>query len=87
MKFNTIMARAGFSYYGNPYADSELKASRMFASAGVGYRNKGFFVDLTYVQGLVKDVNFPYRLGDKANTFANVKGTNGTALITVGTKF
>ena len=87
LKFNTVMARAGFSYYGNPYADSELKARRMFGSAGVGYRNKGFFVDLTYVQGLLKDVNFPYRLADKANTFANVKGNNGTALLTVGTKF
>lgn len=87
LKFNTIMARGGFSYYGNPYADSELKARRMFASGGVGYRNKGLFVDFTYVQGLLKDVNFPYRLADKSNTFANVKGSSGTAMITVGTKF
>ncbi len=87
LKFNTLMARAGFSYYGNPYTDSELKAKRMFVSGGLGYRDKGFFVDLTYVYGLVNDVNFPYRLSDKANTFANVKGMNGTALLTVGTKF
>ena len=87
LKFKTLMARGGFSYYGNPYADTELKASRMYLSGGLGYRDKGFFVDLTYIYGMQKDVNFPYRLSDKANTFANVKGTNGTALITVGTKF
>ncbi|MBE7169903.1 MAG: aromatic hydrocarbon degradation protein [Williamsia sp.] len=87
LKFKTLMVRGGFNYYGNPYADSELKASRINLSGGLGYRNKGFFVDLTYVYGIQKDVNFPYRLADKANTYASVKGTNGTALLTVGTKF
>ena len=87
LKFKTLMARGGLSYYGNPYADSELKASRMFISGGLGYRDKGFFVDFTYVYGIIKDVNFPYRLADKANTFANVNGNNGTVLLTVGTKF
>ncbi len=87
LKFNTIMARLGFSYYGNPYKDSELKGSKMYVSGGLGYRNKGFFVDLTYVYGMQKDVNFPYRLSDKANTFANIKGTSGNIAITGGIKF
>lgn len=87
LKFNTIMARAGFSFYGNPYADSELKADKKFISGGVGYRDKGVFVDLTYVHGLQKDINFPYRLADKANTFAAVKGNGGNVLMTVGFKF
>jgi len=87
LKFNTIMARAGFSYYGNPYADNELRADKKFISGGVGYRDKGVFVDLTYVHGLQKDINFPYRLSDKANTFAAVKGNGGNVLMTVGFKF
>ncbi len=87
LKFNTIMARAGFSYYGNPYADSELKADKKFISGGLGYRDKGVFVDLTYVHGLQKDISFPYRLADKANTFAAVKGNGGNVLMTVGFKF
>lgn len=86
MKFNTLAARAGFAYYGNPYQDTELKANKMLVSGGVGYRNKGVFVDLTYVQNISKDVNFPYRLAGKANTFATLNETGGTVLVTVGFK-
>jgi hypothetical protein len=87
LKFETIMARAGFAHYGNPYADKELKAGRNFASAGVGYRDKGLFLDLTYVYAMQNDVNFPYRLSDKANTFAQTKINGGTIMLTAGIKF
>jgi hypothetical protein len=87
LKFNTIMVRAGGAYYMSPYRDKELQANRLFLSGGLGYRNKGIFVDLTYVQGFTQDVNFPYRLADKANTFATVKESSGTILLTVGFKF
>lgn len=87
MKFNLLMARAGIAYYSTPYKDSELKADRLFLSAGTGFRNKGFFVDLTYVMGFSRDVNFPYRLSDKANTAATLKETGGTVLLTAGLKF
>ena len=86
LKFNTIMARLGFAYATTPYRQTELKANRMFISGGVGYRNKGIFIDLTYVQNMIKDVNFPYRLADKANTFATLKDNGGTVLVTVGFK-
>lgn len=88
LKFNTIMTRLGFSYYGSPYEDSEnLKGRRMNVSGGLGYRNKGYFVDLTYVHALNKDVSFPYRLGDKPNTFAETKETSGGLMLTLGVKF
>ncbi len=87
LKFNTMMVRAGLAYYTSPYSDNSLKADRLFASAGLGYRNKGFFVDLTYVQGFTRDVNFPYRLSDKSNSFATLKQTSGTVLMTFGIKF
>jgi hypothetical protein len=86
LKFNTIMARAGFAHYGNPNKESELKASRNYISGGLGYRNKGVILDLTYVYGLQKDVNFPYRLGDKANTYAMVNGNSGNVVLTAGFK-
>jgi hypothetical protein len=87
LKFNTIMGRLGFAYYSNPYKDKELKANRVLLSGGVGYRNKGVFVDLTYVYAISKDVNFPYRLEDKANTFATIKEQRGNIVATVGFKF
>ena len=87
LKFKTIMTRLGFALFGNPYKETSLKARRMNLSGGLGYRNKGIFVDLTYVHNLNKDVNFPYRLTDKANTFADIKDSNGNVLLTVGFKF
>lgn len=87
LKFKVIMARLGFAYYGSPYKDKELKARKMNLSGGLGYRNKGIFVDLTYVHRLNRDVNFPYRVNaPRANTFATIKDNGGTALLTVGFK-
>ncbi|MEP6677488.1 MAG: aromatic hydrocarbon degradation protein, partial [Ferruginibacter sp.] len=87
LKFNVIMARLGFAYYTNPYKDAELKANKMLLSGGLGYRNKGMFIDLTYVHNISKDVNFPYRLEDRPNTFASVKDTRGSVTATLGFKF
>ena len=87
LKFNTIMARLGFAYYTNPYKDAELKAHKTLVSGGLGYRNKGIFIDLTYVYAMSKDVNFPYRLEDRANTFAIVNNNRGNIVASVGFKF
>jgi hypothetical protein len=86
LKFNTIMGRLGFAYYGNPYKDPALKANRILISGGAGYRGNGMFIDLTYVYSINKDVNFPYRLEDKSNTFASVKDQRGNLVLTVGFK-
>lgn len=87
LKFKIIMARLGFAYYGSPYKDKALKAGKMNLSGGLGYRNKGIFVDLTYVHRLNKDVNFPYRVNaPRANTFATIKDNGGTVLLTFGCK-
>jgi hypothetical protein len=87
LKFNVIMARLGFAYYGDPYKDAPFKANRMLASGGLGYRNKGFFVDLTYVYNMIKDANSPYRLSGQDNTYAVVKQQQANIVATVGWKF
>lgn len=87
LKFNVWMTRLGFAYQTNPYRDNALKASRALVSGGVGYRNKGFFADLTYVHQMNRDVNFPYRLQDKANTFADQRFRVGQVMATLGVKF
>ena len=79
--------RLGGAYYGSPYADKSLKADRIMASGGVGYRNKGFFIDLTLSETFNTDVNFPYRLNDKANVFAETKNNRANILATIGFKF
>ncbi|MFZ4056786.1 MAG: OmpP1/FadL family transporter [Ferruginibacter sp.] len=87
LKFNVWMTRLGFAYYTNPYKDAALKANRMLLSGGLGYRHQGFFIDLTYVHAFQKDVNFPYRLQDKSNTFAVQKSQVGNIVATLGIKF
>jgi hypothetical protein len=86
IKFNTLMLRAGLAYYTSPYKDHTLTADRLFLSGGIGYRNKGFFVDLTYVMGYTRNIDVPYRLADKLNTYASLKETGGTAMLTFGIK-
>jgi hypothetical protein len=87
IKFNKIMLRLGGAYYGNPNKDATLKQNRINLSGGLGYRHKGIFIDATYIHQLNKGIDMPYRLGDKANTFATTKNTNGSVMLTVGTKF
>ncbi len=87
LKFNTFMTRLGFAYYGSPYEEKEFKAKKMNVSGGVGYRNSGIFLDLTYVHGINRDVDFPYRLSDKANTYAELKNNNANLILTFGVKF
>jgi hypothetical protein len=87
LKFNVIMARLGAAYYTNPYKDPALKANRVLLSGGLGYRNKGFFIDVTYVHAFNKDVDVAYRLQDKNNTFASLRNQRGNIAATVGIKF
>ena len=88
LKFTTIMVRLGAAYYGNPYKDIHgEKGSKLNLSGGLGYRNKGFFIDLTYVHAMNKDVNFAYRLESEPYYAANIKNTTGNVIATVGLKF
>ena len=87
IKFNTIMGRLGFGYYGSPYKEAPVKANRMTMSGGLGYRNKGFFVDLTYMYLLNNDFNIPYRLQNLQNVFADINQQNSNIIATVGVKF
>ena len=88
VKFNTIMLRLGGAYYGNPNKDAaNLKQDRINISGGLGYRHKGIFIDATYVHQINRSVDMPYRLADKANTFANVNNRTGNVMLTFGTKF
>ncbi len=86
LKFNTIMVRLGGALYGNPYQDEALSSHIAQLSGGLGYRNKGIFVDLAYAQIMNKDVNFPYRLQDKPNTFASYNNNRGNLMLTLGFK-
>ena len=89
MKFTVLAVRAGFAYYGSPYENTASGAdgSMKKISGGLGYRNKGFFADLTYVHTLASDTYQPYRLSSTAVAPAAVDLSGGNILATVGSKF
>ncbi len=87
VKFNTIMGRLGFGYYGSPYKDAPSKANMVTMSGGLGYRNKGFFIDLTYVHLVSKDFDIPYRLQNAQNVYAAINQQRGNIAATIGVKF
>ncbi len=87
LKFNTIMARLGYNYMGNSYQSTVLKVTQSNISGGLGYRDKGYFLDLTYVHRINKDATFPYRLDNGFFAPGFVKGSNGNIVVTVGMKF
>jgi hypothetical protein len=86
-KVDELAFRIGGSYSTNPYSSPDLKANRMTISGGLGYRKKGIFIDLTYVEAIQKDVNFPYRLGEKDNAYSTVKQYVGNVILSFGIKF
>ena len=87
LKFNTFMTRLGFNYMNNAYQLTDLKAQQMSLSGGLGYRNMGFFADLTYMHQLKKDATFPYRLDNGFYAPGVIKGAGNILALTLGFKF
>ncbi|RYZ24251.1 MAG: hypothetical protein EOO16_01560 [Chitinophagaceae bacterium] len=88
LKFTTWMVRAGAAYYGNPYKEvNGGTGHRLNLSGGVGYRNKGRFIDLTYVHSLQQDIHAPYRLAGSPYPIAETHRTQGNVALTFGVKF
>lgn len=87
LKVDPFMFRLGAAYYGSPYNDDNIKADKLVLSGGFGYRNKGMFIDISLAQSVLNDVQFPYRLNDKANTYAVQTGNVQNVMMTVGFKF
>ncbi|HAD33657.1 MAG TPA: hypothetical protein DCF44_04040 [Chitinophagaceae bacterium] len=89
LKLNEIGIRGGFAYYGSPYKNSNIDASRMQFSGGVGYRAKFWFLDLAYVHSLRSLQEQPYTL-QRINTTVPTASTRqriGNVLVTLGWKF
>jgi hypothetical protein len=87
IKLDKWMFRAGGAYYSNPYSQSGIKADRLYLSTGLGYRVKAFFADLAYTALVDRNIDVPYRLADKSNSYAALKETGGTLLFTIGMKW
>jgi hypothetical protein len=79
-------ARAGFNYMSNPLVRDYTKLSQIGYSAGVGYRGKSFFVDLTSTLTNTKGTRIPYFLQNN-QPVANQKFRYNNYMVTVGFTF
>lgn len=92
LKLHVMAIRLGYALYGNPYKSGDLDATRHYYSGGLGYRNRGFYVDLGVVIGDNKSQEQPYvtptnDLGYASSGIATIKGKTTNVLATVGWKF
>ena len=83
------MARLGAALFGSPYKkiNGDEQGSKLQLSGGLGYRNKGIFIDLTYVHGIHKDAYYAYRLQNAPYQAAALRPTAANVLLTAGVKF
>jgi hypothetical protein len=87
LKFNVLMARMGFNYMTNTFTTAGLTNKRMNISTGLGYRNKGYFIDLTYIYQIWNDAYFPYRLEQAYFAPSYLKNGSSNLVLTIGFKF
>lgn len=87
LKLNTWMVRGGAAFLGNPYENLYgEKGSRTQLSTGLGYRDRGIYIDLTYVQLSGKDVHAPYRLANGNFPMARLQQQGAQVVLTFGVK-
>jgi len=88
LKFTTLMTRVGVALLGNPYQNNHSPAaSRLQLSGGLGYRNKGNFIDLTYVHTAGTDTHYAYRLTQQPVEGAAIQSQGTRVVLTFGHKF
>jgi hypothetical protein len=87
IRFNSMYLRAGYSFYGSPYALVDPKANETHNnfSGGLGFRSRFVFVDLGFSQRSFDQAYYMYP-SQAANGAVNSSKAN-TFLLTLGYKF
>ncbi len=89
-RYQHFHLRAGWSYYGDPYKETfdKFDRARTIYSAGVGYRDEKFYVDVAGLYGQSANSYSPYVLNNPQD-YASAKINNSTSqvILSVGTYF
>ena len=86
LKLNSFYVRLGYALYESPYRDtySDYQSKRIMYSGGLGYREKGFFVDVTY---LTSSYSTEERILSTIPGFSEVDFNNNRIIFTAGIRF
>jgi hypothetical protein len=91
-KVEPMRIRGGVQYRTSPFkenmAPSGITTSSLTYSAGLGYRGKHFFADITYVQTKFKELFVPYQISSDAITapVATLTTKKPAVILTLGYK-
>lgn len=90
LKFDDLLLRGGFGFFGSPYKDKLYQGDRTNISAGVGYRFGQTFVDFAVVNSSYTSTEKPYNIeawpGYTAAPTATIKNNFTTGVLTIGWK-
>lgn len=81
-RYNVFAFRAGTNFYGSPYKNETSRGAKMGYSAGLGIREKGYFLDMAFNHQQSKDNLYLY--GD---TFSEMKYSTNQIQMTLGFRF
>lgn len=88
---NNISFRGGYAFYGSPFqkgvSDGKYDLSKRNYSAGIGVRDKSFFVDFGYVYTQTNYPYYPYVLSDGSSPVSKNEMHSHNLTITLGVKF
>lgn len=91
LRFDLVMARLGFGYYGNPYQDAARGSETLTFSAGVGARFDNVFIDLGFMHAARTKIEQPYAVVYPDEVIevpdAEIKQSFNNIALTIGFKF
>ncbi|MDI9338087.1 MAG: hypothetical protein QM539_06650 [Alphaproteobacteria bacterium] len=80
--------RGGYAAFQSPYSQSALnKNGNSVFSLGLGYHGRISYIDLSYGYITNNSVNFPYRVSQLNNTYANLQSIRSNFTLTYGIRF
>ncbi len=86
-RLDNFRFRAGYAYFGDPYADSNgIDNSSRNITGGIGYRTSDFFIDLVVVNSKSQELYSPYSFSNDQPT-AEFDQSTTTVAATLGFNF
>jgi len=86
-RLDVFRIRAGYARYGDPYKTSDFDRMQQYFTAGLGLRQRNFFLDVAGVYALEKKYSQSYSLANNTAPIISVDGNRYTTSITIGTTF
>lgn len=84
-RFGVFRIRAGYAHYADPNRDNtNLDRSQRFYTAGLGLRQKSFFLDVAEVYTAYNQSYSPYSLVSKAEPLVSIANARYTTTVTAG---